>query len=240
MPASFLRFELPGFAAALPAVLGLPFEPGVEVSVDFFAASAVLSGVSVGCVGGGRRRSATGFREPHPLASKMEIIKTVVRMSRLLRRIATVYGRASRDVLARNNCTCGEECSESRVSPESFTSRSGSRLGIFRRIRIPRGIARFQLGSGFRHFFRNFTQEFRGTLFGLRRDIFFNKPSQPCQFFVDAPTKIFKFIHGFARREFWRDFCIIGMRCACRKEEYWPFLTSGNGAWTNSKAPCAD
>jgi hypothetical protein len=37
------------------------------MSVDFFAASALAEGVSVGCAGGGWRRSAIGFREAQPV-----------------------------------------------------------------------------------------------------------------------------------------------------------------------------
>jgi hypothetical protein len=39
---------------------------GSGTSVERFAASSVVAGVSVGCAGGGWRRLITGRREPQP------------------------------------------------------------------------------------------------------------------------------------------------------------------------------
>jgi len=94
-----LRFEPPPeeFADAFE----LPPALTPEVSVAFFAASDVLDGASIGCVGAGCRRSATGFLAPQP-----ETIHAVIKQKITVNRVQFLptFIRV-RIVKARLDCT---------------------------------------------------------------------------------------------------------------------------------------
>src|SRR5271154_2671829 len=75
-------------------------------------------------------------------------------------------------------------------------SQRGARLRLrFRSAAVPRGGARFQLAGGCAQLFRNFTEKNRAAAFRFRRDLIFEKMTQPLQLFVNTFAELFKFVH---------------------------------------------
>jgi hypothetical protein len=72
--------------------------------------------------------------------------------------------------------------------------------GVRRIVRRARGVARFELGCGFREFLGNFAEKLRRAALGFRRDFFFNKTSQARELFVEAVADFFESVHFPPRR----------------------------------------